>query len=56
MSNGHVKVKLKSKAILVTDHEGVQVCDMSRISHFLDNQLKDVDEVFSHTRRPLLTP
>jgi hypothetical protein len=46
----------KSKAIPVTGLGGSQVCETSRIPHFLDNRLADGGEVFSLKRRPLFTP
>jgi hypothetical protein len=48
--------KKKGKAIPVTGHEGPQGCEMSRLPHFLDNQLTDSGEIVSPTRWPNFTP
>jgi hypothetical protein len=37
----YMYIKRKSKAILVTDRGSPQRCEMSRLSHFLDNLLID---------------
>jgi hypothetical protein len=48
------KKKKKEKPILITGHgEG---CEMSRVPHFLDNLLKDGNDVVSHVCRPCFTP
>jgi hypothetical protein len=47
---------LKGKAIPVTGRGGSQVCETSRVSHFLDNWLTDGGEVVSFTRRKTFTP
>jgi hypothetical protein len=49
------KVK-KGKVIPVTGHGGPQVCETSRIPHFLDSRLTDGAKVVSLTRRLPLTP
>jgi hypothetical protein len=46
----------KSKAILVTGHIGPQGCEMSRISHCPDNQLKDGGWVVSCNAGGALPP
>jgi hypothetical protein len=46
----------KGEALPVTGREGPYGCEMSRIPHFLDNQLTDGGEVVSLTRRPPFTP
>jgi hypothetical protein len=46
----------KGKAIPVTGREGPWGCETSRLPYFLDNQLTDVGEVVSPTRRPPFTP
>jgi hypothetical protein len=46
---------VKAKAISVTDREGPEGCETSRLPHFLDNRLTDGGEV-SPTRRPPFTP
>jgi hypothetical protein len=48
--------KKKSKANPVTGREGPWRCEMSRLSHFLDNRLTDNGEVVSLTLRPPFTP
>jgi hypothetical protein len=50
------KKKKKGKAIPVTGREGPYGCEMSRLSHFLDNRLTDDGEVVSLTRRPPFNP
>jgi hypothetical protein len=46
----------KSEAILATDRGGQQGCEMSRLSHFLENWRTDGDKVVSLTRRQRFTP
>jgi hypothetical protein len=46
-----VKVKVKIKPTL-TDREGPQDCEASRLPHFPDSQLTDDGEGFSVTHRP----
>jgi hypothetical protein len=41
-----------SKAIAVTDRGGLQGCEVSRITHCLDNRLTDGGKVVSLTHRP----
>jgi hypothetical protein len=48
--------KGKGKAIGVTGREGPQVCETSRLPHFLGNRLTDGGEFVSPTRRPPFTP
>jgi hypothetical protein len=48
--------KVKCKAVPVTDREGTYYCETSRLPHFLDTRLTDVDEVVSLTRRSPFTP
>jgi hypothetical protein len=48
--------KVKGKAIPVTDRGGPQVCDTSRLPHFLANRLTDGGEVVCFTRRHHLYP
>jgi hypothetical protein len=43
------------KTIPVTDREGPQGCETSRLPHFIDSWLTDGGEVVSLTRRPLFT-
>jgi hypothetical protein len=51
-----VKVK-KGKAIPVTGREGPEGCEMSRLPHFLDNQLTDGSEAgYSFLIEAELTP
>jgi hypothetical protein len=49
-----VKVE-KGKSIPIKGRGGPQVCETSRLSHFLDNQFKDGSEVVKLTRRPPFT-
>jgi hypothetical protein len=51
-----VEVEVRSKAILVTGRGGIQGCETSRISHFLDNRHIDGDEVVSLKLRQRFTP
>jgi hypothetical protein len=51
-----MRVKGKGKAISVTDREGPQGCETSRLPHFLDNRLTNGGEFVSLTRRPSFTP
>jgi hypothetical protein len=46
----------KGKAIPVTGRGGPQVCDTSKLPHFLDNRLIDGGEFVSLTRRPPFNP
>jgi hypothetical protein len=46
----------KGKAIPVTGHGGLQGCETSRRSHFLDDWLTDCGEVVSLTRSPPFIP
>jgi hypothetical protein len=46
----------KGKAIPVTDREGPQGCETSKLPHSLDNRLTDGGEVVNLTRRPLFAP
>jgi hypothetical protein len=46
----------KSKAIPVTDCGGLQVCEMLRISHCLDNRPTDGGKAVSPTHWPCSTP
>jgi hypothetical protein len=49
-----IKTKVKKgKTIPVTGHGGQQGCEMSRLPHFLDNQLTDGGEVVSLTRQAI---
>jgi hypothetical protein len=41
----HIWVQVKGKAILVTGRGGPQGCEASRLPNFLDNRLRDGDEV-----------
>jgi hypothetical protein len=50
------KVKIKGKAISVTDHGGSYGCETPRLPHFLDNRLTDGGKVVSFTRRLPSTP
>jgi hypothetical protein len=43
-------------SIAVTGRGGNQLCEESKISHFLENWLKDGFGVVSLTRRPAFTP
>jgi hypothetical protein len=42
--------KIESKAVPVRDRENPKGCDTSRPSHFLDNRLRDGDDIVSFTR------
>jgi hypothetical protein len=46
----------KSNTIPLTCSGGPLGCERSKLSHFLDNQLTDSDEVISLMQRPPLTP
>jgi hypothetical protein len=48
--------KGKGKGIPVTDREGPQGCETSRLPHLLYNRLTDGGEVVSLMRRPSFTP
>jgi hypothetical protein len=50
----HVKEK-KGKAIPVTGRGGPYGCEISRLSHFLDNRLTDGGEFVSLTRQMTFT-
>jgi hypothetical protein len=43
---------VRSETVSVTGRGCPQSCEMSRLPYFLDNQLTDVGEVVSLTRRP----
>jgi hypothetical protein len=45
-----------SKTVLVIGRGGPEVCETSRLPHFLDNRLTDGGEVVSLTLRPPFTP
>jgi hypothetical protein len=47
---------VKGKAIPETGREGPYGCEMSRLTHFLENWLTDGGEFVSLTRRPSFTP
>jgi hypothetical protein len=51
-----IKYTKKSKVIPITGFGGVQVCEMSRIPHFLDSEITDGGEVVSLTRQPCFNP
>jgi hypothetical protein len=46
----------EGEAIPVTDHEGPEVCETSRVPHLLDNRLTDGSESVSLMYRPPFTP
>jgi hypothetical protein len=46
-----LKTILKGKAIAVTGYEGLYGCEMSKLSHFLDNRLTDGSETISFTHQ-----
>jgi hypothetical protein len=46
-----VTIIIINKAIPVTGRGDPQVCETSRLPHFLDNRLRDCSEVVSFTRR-----
>lgn len=48
-----VKVKVKPT---LTDREGPQNCEASRLSHFPESRLTDNSEVFSVTHQPAFNP
>jgi hypothetical protein len=45
-------VKIKDKALLLTGRGGPEVCETSRLQHFLDIRLTDGGETVSFTCRP----
>jgi hypothetical protein len=50
LTTTEANTQVKGKAIPVTGHEGPEACEMSRLPHFLDNQLTDGGKVVSLTR------
>jgi hypothetical protein len=54
--NVYSLVKSKSKVIPLTGLGGLQVCEMLRIPHCLDNWLTDGGKVVSPTQPPHFTP
>jgi hypothetical protein len=48
----YVKKKKKSKAIPVTGHGGLKDCEMLRIPHCLDSQLRNGSKIVSLMHRP----
>jgi hypothetical protein len=49
--NAYIKYVKESKAIAVTVRRGLHCCEMLRITHCLDNGLKDGSEVVIFARR-----
>jgi hypothetical protein len=47
---------IRSEAIPVAGHRGLQGCEIFRIPHCLDNRLTDDGEVIGLTRRPCSSP
>jgi hypothetical protein len=47
-----VSVREKGKFITLTGRGGPYGCEISRLSHFLDNRLTNGDEIVNLTRRP----
>jgi protoheme ferro-lyase len=47
---------MESKSVLLTSHGGPKGCEMSRLTHFLDNWLTDGGKVVSLMSRSHSTP
>jgi hypothetical protein len=48
-------LKVIGKTIPVTGHEGPEGCEMSRLPHFIGNQLTDGGEIVGLTSQPPFT-